>query len=219
VRLRPRVSMSEPGAGVTYSDLGFVPADGESSRPAAPRPFEAFTQREVFDAFGMSGARVRADRRSTRRGGADRDDTFARRYRARFRARRELRSRWAASRGTPACSRPRTTCCGSALRCSGGGAVRAAARARGDGDRPAGFGDDTTRGWGSSCSATAASAARRCRPARSGTRVSPGTSLWCDPQHDLCVVLAQQPRASDPRQQQDSRRATAVHDLVLGSLR
>jgi beta-glucosidase-like glycosyl hydrolase/CubicO group peptidase (beta-lactamase class C family) len=84
---------------------------------------------------------------------------------------------------------------------------------------PSGFGNDTTRGLGFQRLQSGTWAGTTVPPGTFGHTGFTGTSLWCCPRHDLCVVLLT--NRVHPTRVNNKIQAvrTAVHDLVLASLR
>jgi CubicO group peptidase (beta-lactamase class C family) len=85
--------------------------------------------------------------------------------------------------------------------------------------RPAGFGDDTTRGLGFQLLASGGYGGTTVPAGTFGHTGFTGTSLWCDPQHDLCVVLLSNRVHPTRVNNKILGVRRTVHDLVLGSLR
>ena len=209
--------MSEPGAGVTYSDLGFVLLMA-IVETCSGEPFEVFAQREVFDAFGMTGARfVPTDgppivaaptEEDPSRGGIVRgfvhdENAFA-------------MGGISGHAGMFATAHDVLRFCVAML--AGGRSVlprELVAMAT----RPAGFGDDTTRGLGFQLLASGGYGGTTVPAGAFGHTGFTGTSLWCDPQHDLCVVLLSNRVHPTRVNNKILGVRRAVHDLVLGSLR
>jgi serine-type D-Ala-D-Ala carboxypeptidase len=84
---------------------------------------------------------------------------------------------------------------------------------------PAGIGTDTTRGLGFQLLQSGTWAGTKVPPGTFGHTGFTGTSLWCCPRHDVCVVLLS--NRVHPTRVNNKIQAvrTAVHDLVLASLR
>lgn len=84
---------------------------------------------------------------------------------------------------------------------------------------PAGIGNDATRGLGFQRLQSGTWAGSTVPPGTFGHTGFTGTSLWCCPRHDLCVVLLTN-RVHPTRVNNKIQSVrTAVHDLVLASLR
>jgi beta-glucosidase-like glycosyl hydrolase/CubicO group peptidase (beta-lactamase class C family) len=210
--------MYEPGAGPTYSDLGFVllmavveAASGES--------FDRFVQREVLTPFGMARARFAATdgqpltgaaptERDERRGGIVRgfvhdENAFAMGgvsgHAGLFATGADVLEYGTTLLGGGRGLLPRTL-------------VDAAIR-------PAGIGNDTSRGLGFQLPGDGGWAGSSVPAGTFAHTGFTGTSLWCDPQHDLCVVLLT--NRVHPTRVNNKIQAVrrALHDLVLAALR
>lgn len=209
--------MYEPGAGPIYSDLGFVllmavveAATGES--------FERVVQREVLTPFGMHGTSwAQSDgpglpgaaptEHDERRGGIVRghvhdENAFAMGgisgHAGLFATGREVLDYGTTLLGGGRGLLPRSL-------------VELATR-------PAGFGD-SSRGLGFQLPASGGWAGSEVPPGTFAHTGFTGTSLWCDPRNDLCVVLLT--NRVHPTRVNNKIQAVrrALHDLVLGALR
>lgn len=209
--------MYEPGAGPVYSDLGFVllmavveAATGES--------FERVVQREVLTPFGLHGASwaptdgpglsgAAPTEHDERRGGVVRgyvhdENAFAMGgisgHAGLFATGRDVLEFGTTLLGGGRGLLPRSL-------------VELAIR-------PAGFGD-SSRGLGFQLPASGGWAGSEVPPGTFAHTGFTGTSLWCDPQHDLCVVLLT--NRVHPTRVNNKILAVrrALHDLVLGALR
>ncbi|MBL8732760.1 MAG: serine hydrolase [Planctomycetes bacterium] len=209
--------MTEPGSSATYSDLGFILLMAVVEK-ASGEPFARFVQREVFDRFGMAGARfaptdgppvpAAPTERDEARGGivngyVHDENAFAMggvSGHAGMFARGEDVLRY-----------------GVALLAGGRGVlprdlVASAAQ-------PAGIGDDTTRGLGLQLLQSGSYAGSVVPPGTFGHTGFTGTSLWCDPRHDLCVVLLTNRVHPTRVNNKITAVRRAVHDLVMSALR
>jgi CubicO group peptidase (beta-lactamase class C family) len=85
--------------------------------------------------------------------------------------------------------------------------------------RPAGIGNDTSRGLGFQLPGDGGWAGSSVPAGTFAHTGFTGTSLWCDPQHDLCVVLLT--NRVHPTRVNNKIQAVrrALHDLVLAALR
>lgn len=210
--------MYEPGAGPTYSDLGFVllmavveAASGES--------FDRFVQREVLTPFGMARARwaptdgpalagASPTERDDRRGGIVRgfvhdENAFA----------------MGGVSGHAGLFATGTDVLEYGTTLLGGGRgllPRALVEAA---TRPAGVGGDTSRGLGFQLPGNGGWAGTVVPAGTFAHTGFTGTSLWCDRQHDLCVVLLT--NRVHPTRVNNKIQAVrrALHDLVLAAVR
>lgn len=210
--------MSEPGTGVTYSDLGFVLLMA-AAEAASGEAFAAFVGREVFAPLQMTGARFVATdgqpladaaptERDDQRGGivsgfVHDENAFAMGgvsgHAGLFATARDvLRFLIAISAGGRGVL-PRDL-------------VAAAIR-------PSGIGDDTTRGLGFQLLANGGWGGTQVPPDTFGHTGFTGTSLWCSPHHDLCVVLLTNRVHPTRVNNKILGVRRSVHDLVLASLR
>lgn len=209
--------MYEPGAGPIYSDLGFVllmavveAATGEN--------FERAVQREVLTPFGLHGTSwapsdgpglpgAAPTEHDERRGGLVRghvhdENAFAMGgisgHAGLFATGRDVLEYGTTLLGGGRGLLPRSL-------------VELATR-------PAGFGDGS-RGLGFQLPASGGWAGSEVPPGTFAHTGFTGTSLWCDPQHDLCVVLLT--NRVHPTRVNNKIQAVrrALHDLVLQALR
>ncbi|MBL8739256.1 MAG: serine hydrolase [Planctomycetes bacterium] len=209
--------MYEPGSGPTYSDLGFVllmavveAATGES--------FERVVQREVLTPFGLHGASwapsdgpglpgAAPTEHDERRGGIVRghvhdENAFAMGgvsgHAGLFATGRDVLEYGTTLLGGGRGLLPRSL-------------VELATR-------PAGFGD-SSRGLGFQLPASGGWAGSEVPPGTFAHTGFTGTSLWCDPRNDLCVVLLT--NRVHPTRVNNKIQAVrrALHDLVLQALR
>jgi beta-N-acetylhexosaminidase len=210
--------MYEPGTGPTYSDLGFVLLMAVVEA-ASGQPFAAFTQQQVFRPLHMRSARwvptggpalagAAATELDERRGGVVQgfvhdENAFA-------------MGGVSGHAGLFA-----TGLCVLEFGCAmlaGGKRVLPRALVE-QAVAPSGFGGDTTRGLGFQRLAGGSWAGTEVSPGTFGHTGFTGTSLWCDPRLDLCVVLLTN-RVHPTRV---NNRITAVrralHDLVRGAVR
>lgn len=209
--------MYDPGTGPTYSDLGFVllmavveAATGES--------FERVVQREVLTPFGLHEASwaptdgpclpgAAPTEHDERRGGIVRghvhdENAFAMGgisgHAGLFATGRDVLEYGTTLLGGGRGLLPRSL-------------VELATR-------PAGFGD-SSRGLGFQLPASGGWAGSEVPPGTFAHTGFTGTSLWCDPRHDLCVVLLT--NRVHPTRVNSKILAVrrALHDLVLQALR
>jgi CubicO group peptidase (beta-lactamase class C family) len=84
---------------------------------------------------------------------------------------------------------------------------------------PSGIGGDTTRGLGFQRLAGVGWAGTNAPPDAFGHTGFTGTSLWCDPRTDLCVVLLTNRVHPTRVNNRITAVRRAVHDAVLAALR
>jgi CubicO group peptidase (beta-lactamase class C family) len=85
--------------------------------------------------------------------------------------------------------------------------------------RPSGIGGDTTRGLGFQMLASGSYGGTDVPAGTFGHTGFTGTSLWCSPRHDLCVVLLTNRVHPTRVNNKITAVRRGVHDLVLGALR
>jgi len=210
--------MSEPGTGVTYSDLGFVLLMAVVEK-CSGEPFATFVQREVLEPFGMERARfaptdgpaltaAAPTERDEQRGGIVRgfvhdENAFAMGgisgHAGMFATAHDVLAFGVAMLGGGRGVIPRDL-------------VTAATS-------PSGIGGDTARGLGFQMLQPGTWAGTEVSPGAFGHTGFTGTSLWCDPRLDLCVVLLT--NRVHPTRVNNKILAVrrAVHDLVRSSVR
>jgi len=210
--------MTEPGTSVTYSDLGFVLLMAVVEQ-CSGEPFGPFVQREVLQPFGMKAARfaptdgpaiaaavpTEADeaRGGIVRGYVHDENAFA-------------MGGISGHAGLFATGHD-VLQYGVALLGGGGGVL---GRDLVDlATSPSGIGGDTTRGLGFQILTAGSWAGTTVTPGAFGHTGFTGTSLWCDPRLDLCVVLLT--NRVHPTRVNNKILAVrrAVHDLVRGAVR
>jgi CubicO group peptidase (beta-lactamase class C family) len=209
--------MSEPGAGVTYSDLGFVllmaiveTCSGET--------FAAFAQREVFDAFGMTRARfVPTDGPPAAAAPTEEDGSRGGIVRGFVHDENAFAMGGMSGHAGLFATAHDVLRFGVAMLAGGRSVLPRELVAMAT--RPAGFGDDTTRGLGFQLLASGGYGGTTVPAGTFGHTGFTGTSLWCDPQHDLCVVLLSNRVHPTRVNNKILGVRRTVHDLVLGSLR
>ncbi len=210
--------MSEPGTGVVYSDLGFVLLMAVVEA-CSGEPFAAFVQRAVLTPFGMTSAGfvptagapqagAAPTERDEQRGGVVRgfvhdENAFA-------------MGGISGHAGLFACGED-VLRYGVAMLAGGRQVLPSELVARAV--APTGIGDDTTRGLGFQRLSDGGYGGSKVPPGTFGHTGFTGTSLWCDPQHDLCVVLLTNRVHPSRVNNKITAVRRAVHDLVLASLR
>jgi len=209
--------MSEPGAGVTYSDLGFVLLMA-IVETCSTETFEAFTQREVFDAFGMSGARF-VPTGGPPAAAAPTEDDPSRGGIVRGFVHDENAFAMGGISGHAGMFATAHDVLRFGVAMLAGGRSVLPRELVAMAIRPAGFGDDTTRGLGFQLLGNGGFGGTTVPAGTFGHTGFTGTSLWCDPQHDLCVVLLSNRVHPTRVNNKILGVRRAVHDLVLGSLR
>ncbi|HEU4419283.1 MAG TPA: serine hydrolase, partial [Planctomycetota bacterium] len=209
--------MSEPGAGVTYSDLGFVLLMAIVETCSGER-FEAFVQREVFDAFGMTGARfVPTDGPSAAAAPTEEDSSRGGIVRGFVHDENAFAMGGISGHAGMFAKAHDVLRFGVAMLAGGRSVLPRELVAMSI--RPAGFPDDTTRGLGFQLLASGGYGGTTVPSGTFGHTGFTGTSLWCDPQHDLCVVMLSNRVHPTRVNNKILGVRRAVHDLVLGSLR
>lgn len=210
--------MYEPGTGPTYSDLGFVllMAVVEACSGEA---FDRFVQREVLTPFGMRDARwvptsgpalavAAPTERDERRGGIVRgfvhdENAFA----------------MGGVSGHAGLFATAFDVLEYGMTLLGGGRGVLPRDLVEQAIRPAGIGDDTTRGLGFQLLAGGSWAGTTVPPGTFGHTGFTGTSLWCCPRADLCVVLLTNRVHPTRVNNKITAVRRAVHDAVLQALR
>lgn len=209
--------MSEPGAGVTYSDLGFVLLMAIVETCSGER-FEAFAQREVFDAFGMTGARfVPTDGPAAAAAPTEEDSSRGGIVRGFVHDENAFAMGGISGHAGLFAKAHDVLRFGVAMLAGGRSVLPRELVAMAT--RPAGFGDDTTRGLGFQLLSSGGYGGTTVPSGTFGHTGFTGTSLWCDPQHDLCVVMLSNRVHPTRVNNKILGVRRAVHDLVLGSLR
>ncbi|MFY9343073.1 MAG: serine hydrolase domain-containing protein, partial [Planctomycetota bacterium] len=210
--------MSEPGSGVTYSDLGFVLLMAVVEK-CTGEPFERFVQRAVFDRFGMAGAGFVATSGEPLAGSAptERDDQRGGVVAGFVHDENAFAMGGISGHAGMFATANDVARYGVALLAGGRGVLPRGVVAQAT--RPSGIGSDTTRGLGFQLLTGVNWAGSNVPPGTFGHTGFTGTSLWCCPRHDLCVVLLS--NRVHPTRVNNKILAVrrAVHDLVLGSLR
>ena len=209
--------MGEPGGNVVYSDLGFVLLMA-IVEACSGEDFAAFAQREVFAPLGMASAAFHATagaagaaapteedpaRGGVLRGFVHDENAFAMGgvsgHAGMFANAMDVARR------------------GVALLAGGRDWLpRGVASLVGE---PTGIGEDRTRAIGFQLLADGGYGGTKVAPGTFGHTGFTGTSLWCDPRHDLCVVLLT--NRVHPTRVNNKIHAVrrAVHDAVLQSVR
>lgn len=210
--------MYEPGTGPTYSDLGFVLLMAVVEK-CSGQPFDQFVAQRVLRPLHMRGARfvpvsgpalagAAPTEQDDRRGGIVRgyvhdENAFAMGgisgHAGLFATARDVLEFGVAMLGGGRGVLPRDL-------------VASATR-------PAGIGNDATRGLGFQMLASGGYGGTDVSPDTFGHTGFTGTSLWCDPRLDLCVVLLTNRVHPTRVNNKIAGVRQAVHDLVRGSLR
>ena len=209
--------MSEPGSGVVYSDLGFVLLMAVVEA-CSGEPFATFVGREVLAPFGMRNAgfaptgappidaaptELDAARGGIVRGHVHDENAFAMGgvsgHAGLFATAADVLHFGVAMLAGGRSVLPRS--------------LVDAARA------PAGVGGDSTRGLGFQLLADGGYGGTVVPVGTFGHTGFTGTSLWCDPQHDLCVVLLTNRVHPTRVNNKITAVRRALHDLVLAALR
>lgn len=210
--------MSEPGSGVTYSDVGFILLMA-IAEAASKAPFADYVQRAVFAPLGMSGAVFAptsgaplADAAPT-----ERDDARGGIVAGFVHDENAFAMGGVSGHAGLFATADDVLRFGVAMLAGGRGVLPrdlvAAAVA------PSGIGGDTTRGLGFQRLAGVGWAGTNVPPDAFGHTGFTGTSLWCDPRADLCVVLLTNRVHPTRVNNRITAVRRAVHDAVLAALR
>ena len=208
--------MSEPATGVRYSDLGFIllMAVVES---ASGEPFEDFVQREVFAPFGMEHATFAPTDGAPLATAAptERDDARGGIVRGFVHDENAYAMGGVSGHAGLFATGEDVLRYGVALLKGGGGVLPKELVAQAT--RPVGLTDDKTRGLGYQLLRSGGYGGTKIPKGTFGHTGFTGTSLWCCPRHDICVVLLTN-RVHPTRV---NSKITAVrrdvHDLVLAA--
>ncbi|HEX5050574.1 MAG TPA: glycoside hydrolase family 3 N-terminal domain-containing protein [Planctomycetota bacterium] len=209
--------MTEPGTSVTYSDLGFVLLMAVVEA-ASGEPFGPFVQREVFDAFGMRSARfVPTDGPAADAAPTEQDAQRGGIVRGYVHDENAFAMGGISGHAGLFATAEDVMRYGIAMLAGGRGVLPRPLVA--EATRPVGFGGDTTRGLGFQLLASGGYGGTSVPPDTFGHTGFTGTSLWCDPRHDLCCVLLTNRVHPTRVNNKITGVRRAVHDLVLDSLR
>ena len=210
--------MYEPGTAVTYSDLGFVLLMAVVEQSSG-QPFEQFVQREVFTPFGMRNARFVPTNGAALAGAAPTEADAARGGIVTGYVHDENGFAMGGISGHAGMFATGRDVLEYGVALLGGGRGVLPRDLLAQATRPAGLGGDTTRGLGFQMLSSGSYAGTEVSPDAFGHTGFTGTSLWCDPRLDLCVVLLT--NRVHPTRVNNKIQAVrrAVHDLVRKSLR
>lgn len=209
--------MAEPGASVVYSDLGFVLLMAVVEA-CSGEDFAAFAQREVFAPLGMTGASFHPTAGAPALAPPTEDDP-ARGGVVRGFVHDENAFAMGGVSGHAGlfAGAADVARLGIALLAGGRGWLPRDVAALAT--KPSGIGDDRTRALGMQLLADGGYGGTKVPEGTFGHTGFTGTSLWCDPRHDLCVVLLT--NRVHPTRVNNKIHAVrrAVHDAVLQSVR
>jgi beta-N-acetylhexosaminidase len=209
--------MGEPGAGVVYSDLGFVLLMAVVEA-CSGEEFAAFVQREVFAPLGMASAGFQPTAGAPASAPpTEEDPARGGVVRGFVHDENALAMGGVSGHAGLFADAADVARLGVALLAGGRDWLpRDVAALVGE---PAGLGEDRTRALGMQLLADGGYGGTKVPAGTFGHTGFTGTSLWCDPQHDLCVVLLT--NRVHPTRVNNKIHAVrrAVHDAVLQSLR
>lgn len=210
--------MSEPATGVRYSDLGFIllMAVVES---CSGEPFEAFVQREVFAPFGMKRATFAPTDGEPIADAAPSEVDEARGGVVRGFVHDENAYAMGGVSGHAGLFAPADDILryGIALLKGGDGVLPKELVAKAT--RPVGLTDDTTRGLGYQLLTSGGYGGTEIPAGTFGHTGFTGTSLWCCPERDTCVVLLTNRVYPTRVNNKITAARRDVHDLVLAAVR
>ena len=210
--------MSEPGTGPVYSDLGFVLLMAVVEN-CSGEPFARFVDREVLTAFGLRHAGFAPTDDPALRGAAPTELDPRRGGIVRGFVHDENAFAMGGVSGHAGLFATGACVLEFGITLLGGGRGVLPRDLVEQATRPAGIGSDTTRGLGFQLLQSGTWAGTAVPPGTFGHTGFTGTSLWCCPRHDLCVVLLT--NRVHPTRVNNKIQAvrTAVHDLVLSAVR
>jgi beta-N-acetylhexosaminidase len=209
--------MSEPGSGVVYSDLGFVLLMAIVER-ASGEDFASFVRRAVLAPFGMRGATFApTNGPALDAAPTERDEARSGIVRGFVHDENAFAMGGVSGHAGLFATANDVLRYGVAMLAGGRGCLpRELVDAA---SRPSGIGGDTTRGIGFQLLADGTWGGARVPAGTFGHTGFTGTSLWCEPSRDLCVVLLTNRVHPTRVNNKITSVRRALHDLVLGSLR
>lgn len=210
--------MHEPGTGPTYSDLGFILLMAVVEK-ASGEPFAAFVQREVLDAFAMRTATFAPTSGPALANAAptERDDARGGIVRGYVHDENAFAMGGISGHAGLFAAADDVLNFGVAMLSGGRGVLPRDLEAQAI--APAGVGGDRTRGLGFQMLTDGSWGGTKVPPDTFGHTGFTGTSVWCCPRHDLCVVLLTNRVHPTRVNNKITAVRRAVHDLVLRSLR
>ncbi|MCA8966238.1 MAG: serine hydrolase, partial [Planctomycetes bacterium] len=211
--------MYEPATGTTYSDLGFILLMGVVEA-CSGEPFAAFVQREVFDRFGMDHARFAPTAGAPVEGAAptERDDARGGVVRGYVHDENAFAMGGVSGHAGLFATGRDVLAYGVAL--LGGGRGVLPRDLLDAATRPVGLvPGDSSRGLGYQLQQSGTYAGTEVPPGTFGHTGFTGTSLVCDRQNDLCIVLLTNRVHPTRVNNKITAVRRAVHDLVRAALR
>ncbi len=208
--------MSEPGSGVIYSDLGFVLLMAVVEA-CSGEPFATFVQREVLVPFAMQDARFAPTNGPPTRAAPSEDDPVRGGVVRGFVHDENAFAMGGVSGHAGLFASARDVLhYGVALLAGGRGLLPRELVEQAT--RSAGIGDDTTRGLGFQMLGNGSYGGTVVPTGTFGHTGFTGTSMWCCPRHDLCVVLLTNRVHPTRVNNKITAVRRAVHDAVLQAL-
>ncbi len=178
--------MLEPGTAVRYSDLGFMLLMAVVEA-AGGAPFEDQVRRHVLGPFAMGGGFAPTDAPPIAAAPTERDAWRGQVVRGYVHDENAFAMGGVSGHAGLFATADGVARYGAAL-LAGGGPVLSEDIVR-RATRPSGIGDDVTRGLGFQLLQSGSWAGSDVPAGAFGHTGFTGTSLWCSPRHDLCVVL------------------------------
>ncbi|MBL8756179.1 MAG: serine hydrolase [Planctomycetes bacterium] len=209
--------MYEPGTGPTYSDLGFVLLMAVVEA-CSGEPFDRFVQREVCTPFGMRGALFAPTTGTPVAGAAPTERDDARGGIVRGLVHDENAFAMGGISGHAGLFATGADVLEYGVTLLGGGRGVLPRELVELATRPAGISADRSRGLGFQMLASGW-AGTNVPAGTFGHTGFTGTSLWCCPRHDLCVVLLTNRVHPTRVNNKITAVRRAVHDAVLAALR
>jgi beta-glucosidase-like glycosyl hydrolase/CubicO group peptidase (beta-lactamase class C family) len=210
--------MYEPGTGPAYSDLGFILLLAVVEA-CSGEPFERFVDREVLTPFGMQQARWAPTDGPALAGAAPTERDDARGGVLRGFVHDENAFAMGGVSGHAGLFATAGDVLEYGLTLLGGGRGLLPRELVESAIAPAGIGGDATRGLGFQRLASGGFGGTDVPAGTFGHTGFTGTSLWCCPRHDLCVVLLTNRVHPTRVNNKITGVRRALHDLVLGALR
>ena len=208
--------MLEPGTSVRYSDLGFMLLMAVVEA-AAGEPFEDYVSRHVLAPFEIGGGFAPTDAAPIPAAPTERDAWRGRVVRGEVHDENAYAMGGVSGHAGLFATADGVARYGSALLAGGGPVLSEQIVAQAT--RPSGIGDDVTRGLGYQLLKSGTWAGTEVPAGTFGHTGFTGTSLWCSPRHDLCVVLLTNRVHPTRVNNQITAVRRAVHDAVLAWLR
>lgn len=210
--------MLEPGTAVRYSDLGFMLLMAVVEA-ASGEPFEDYVRTRIWQPLGMSGARFVATSGPPLKSAAptERDPARGGIVHGYVHDENAYAMGGVSGHAGMFATVDDVANYGRALLSGGGGVLPPELVAAAT--RPSGIGDDTTRGLGFQLLQSGSYGGTDVPAGTFGHTGFTGTSLWCCPRYDACVVLLTNRVYPTRVNNQITAVRRDVHDLVLAALR